>query len=299
MLALARRRGALLTALLAAIALAVAGCGDDAPTAATASPTPTVETTMSPTPTASPTASPSPTPTAAPASTPPPLAAGVLRSYRYRVDIEFVLRGTEGDVPVIVGSVEGDYVAPDRHRFTNAFSIGAIRFVQEVASIGDEAWIREGTGAWRATPANAAEVVEASALTSADPAFPAGDTPLAEDISVFASERATRDGRASTRYELDRADLLAIDELFGAGIFGVAPMLSEAETFDMRAWTDDETGALAALELLLVAPAEVLAGELGIELEPGAAIAYRMSVALSDIDDTAIAIESPLAVATP
>jgi hypothetical protein len=219
----------------------------------------------------------------------------MLRGYRYRVDIEFALRGAEGDAPVIVGSVEGDYVAPDRHRFTNAFSIGAIRFVQEVVLIGDEARIREGNGVWRATTADAAEVVEASALTSADPAFPAGDTPLAEDIAVFAGETVTREGRPSMRYELDRADLLAIDELFGAGILGVAPVLSEAETFDMRAWTDEETGALSALELLLVAPAEVLAGDLGIELEPGAPIAYRMSVALSDIDDAAIAIESPIA----
>lgn len=292
----APRRRALLPALLAALVLAVAGCGgDDTPASATASPTPTAESTPPPAPSASPTASPSPTPTAAPTSPPPPPATGVLGSYRYRVDIEFALRGAEGDAPVIVGSVEGDYVAPDRHRFTNAFSIGAIRFVQEVVLIGDEAWIREGNGAWRATTADSAEVVEASALTSADPAFPAGDTPLAEDIAVFAGETVTREGRPSMRYELDRADLLAIDELFGAGILGVAPVLSEAETFDMRAWTDNETGALAALELLLVAPAEVLAGDLGIELEPGAPIAYRMSVALSDIDNTAIAIESPIA----
>ena len=297
------RRGALLAGLLAALALAAAGCGGgDAPAADSASAAPTVESTAPPASTASPSPSPQPTPTPTASATPTATASagsGALRSYRYRVEIEFALQGEAGEAPVIVGSVEGDYVAPDRHRFTNAFSIGAIRFVQDIVLIGDAAWIRDGGGAWRATTADDPAVLEASALTSADPAFPAGETPLARDIAVFAGEPVTREGRPSTRYELDRADLLAIDDLFGAGILGVAPVLAEAETFDMRAWTDEATGALVALELLLVAPAESLAGDLGIELEPGAPVAYRMSVALGDIDDPAITIESPIPGAAP
>jgi hypothetical protein len=301
----------LLPTLLIGLALVVAGCGGDggdAPATGTASPAPTPSSTAPPAAPPPPTSSPSPSPTPAstatatptsPGSLAGPADAGALRSYRYRVEIEFALQGEAGDTPVILGSVEGAYVAPDRHRFTNAFSIGSVRFVQEVVRIGEAAWIRESGGAWRATTPDDAAVVEASALTSADPAFPAGDTPLARDIAVFAGEPVTREGRPSMRYELDRADLLAIDDLFGAGILGAAPVIDEAETFDLRAWIDDQTGALTALELLLVAPAEVLVGDLGIELEPGAPVAYRMLVALSDIDDPEIAIEPPIAGAAP
>ena len=82
-------------------------------------------------------------------------------SLHYVVDLEITIaQPGEAEETFISGQVEGDYVAPDSHAFTNTFEFGGLSGTEEIVIIGDDAWIREGQGDWTATSRLASEIAD-------------------------------------------------------------------------------------------------------------------------------------------
>src|SRR3990170_734705 len=137
--------------LLAALIAACGDGGDEGEPTATA---PAAEETATEVPLATPGATePEPTDT----------SAGLIPfdSVHYVVDLEITIaQPGEADETFISGQVEGDYVAPDSHAFTNTFEFGGLSGTDEIVIIGDDAWIREGQGDWTATSRLASEIAD-------------------------------------------------------------------------------------------------------------------------------------------
>ena len=113
---------------------AAGGNGDAAAPAATsegASPSPTPSPTATATATATVVATVTETATPVAVATAPGSAvASPYERYHYVLTIELSIgESSRGDIgPLLGGTVEGDYVGPDRHAFTNAFEIGGFGF---------------------------------------------------------------------------------------------------------------------------------------------------------------------------
>jgi hypothetical protein len=233
---------------------------------------------------------PEPTSTATPAGTPgasATVADSPYDSFHYRIEIAYELAEDE---TVFSGAVEGDFVAPDAHYFTNEFGFGEDRFSDESVVLGDRAWYRETPGAWRTSSVEALASDGTSDLTSADPEFFAFDREFASNLEDLAGEPETFGGIATVRYDLSEffellPDLLDADFLAEAG-------LDPDTELSVFAWADEEQGVIVGIEMTLLGTAGVLAPT-GIGLDPDDPVILRLTYALSQIDDASIAIEAP------
>jgi hypothetical protein len=270
--------------LLGALLPLLASCNDDAPDDAAETPQATRAAAEDISPAASAAVSParSPARTPAPGS---PAPSGAFESYRYAVTIGFNVVGEES--AGINGTIDGEYLAPDSHAFSQAYQLAGLEASNDVVIIGDDAWEREGDGDWETTDRDAINVD----LTSADPDF-FTDADFAEDIAVFDSEPDEVGGRQARRYSFDREQLAQVGELLGEDFFEEGSPEGIQE-FEFTVWVDDETDALLRAEIDATATAEAL-GETGLAIQPGQVVHVTLTLELRDVNDTSIVIEPPI-----
>ena len=82
------------------------------------------------------------------------------------------------DQPKVVNDVrvEGEFVAPDRHRVTRSRASGDTETTTELVAIGSAAWVRHDGGPWQSVTGAIDTAVPGLAATSAlNPAFLSDD----------------------------------------------------------------------------------------------------------------------------
>jgi hypothetical protein len=217
-------------------------------------------------------------------------AVNALDSYHYVVNIKFELSGSESGVQ---GTIEGDYVGPDSHSFTQTFDVGGIQGKESTVIIGDDAWIM-GTGDtdWRATTADDPDVSGSLDLTSADPTFFA-DQSFVDDISAFDSKSESVDGRDARRYDFDRDQFAKLGDAFGSDIISQSD-LAGITAFTMSVWVDDETNTLIRAELNASGPAEELLKDSPISSNPGDVASITLNFHITQVNDKSIKIDPPV-----
>jgi hypothetical protein len=286
--------------VLAPLLLFAAACGGDDPPEAT----PTVTATEA---ARTPTATPTPTP--APATSTPETAAteasqapggtltGVIASpyetfhYLVRIDMGVIDGATDA---LFGGRVEGDYVAPDRHAFTNEFGFSGLTITTDSIIIGTDAWNREGSGPWTASSIEALFADGSIGLTSADPEFFGFDTEASAGFAGLSGESETLNGIETTRYVLDRELYAAVAPFLGDTPTGEMDV-GDFEEFSTTVWIDTAANALVRMDLFMTAPAAVLGEDLSpLGVAPDATLSMTMTFEMTRIDDDGIAIEVPL-----
>jgi hypothetical protein len=207
-----RARRILIAALLAAAATALTGCD----LMATRSPSPRPSRIAS-----TPEPPPEPTPTEIeevptlrpdPSGSRPDLVDAAnalvdLTSYRVSVVTRGLVPATPADGPASMTStlVGGDDPAAQfRMTGVDGFSGGRL----EAIVIGDQAWLKEGSGAWRKSPGGAADF-DAAFTTMSPISLLTEFEALGPALSRVGTE--TRNGRRTVHYATDAEDLLAAD----------------------------------------------------------------------------------------
>ncbi len=243
----------------------------------------------------------SPTPTSATASptaadlTPLETPAGAqalpFDSFHYTVDLSIkVSQPGKADESFISGNVEGDYVAPDSHAYKDNFALGTLTGSDDIVIIGQDAWIRQGQGEWKATTRDASEIASTTGLTSADPTFlAAGD--LAGSISALKSENETINGVDTRRYHVPKEAVQTLKDLLGPDFLSSASGLQE---FEMTVWLDKATDGLVRAELNATADPSLLGGSSGLNLPAGSTASVSMKINLTKINDNSISIKPPI-----
>jgi len=212
-------------------------------------------------------------------------------SVHYVVDLEITIaQPGEAEETFISGQVEGDYVAPDSHAFTNTFEFGGLSGTEEIVIIGDDAWIREGQGDWTATSRLASEIADTIDLTSADPGFLSA-TDLAEGISALDSEAESINGVQTRRYHIPREAIETLSEILGEDFLADTAGL---EDFEMTVWLDEETDGLVRAELTATASPDIFGDDAGFNLAENATVTISMTIDVTQINDPDIEIEPPV-----
>ncbi len=220
-----------------------------------------------------------------------PAAESPFDSFHYTVDLAFTVSDpSEGDNSLISGRVEGDFVAPDSHAFSTTFEFIGLSSTQELVIIGDNAWMREGSGDWTELDRSDAEVQGALDLTSADPGF-LQDPEFASDLAKLDSESETINGVETRHYSISKDDVEALADLLGEDFLGDTSGIEELE---MDVWLEKETDALVRAELTATASPDLLADGAPFELSPDALVTISMNIDVSQINDSGIKIEPPV-----
>lgn len=223
--------------------------------------------------------------------TPEPAAESPFDSFHYTVDLAFTVTDpSEGEDDLITGRVEGDFVAPDSHAFSTTFEFIGLSTTQDLVVIGDDAWMREGSGDWTELDRSDSEVQGALGLTSADPGF-LQDPEFAEDLAHLDSETETINGVETRRYSISKDDVEALADLLGEDFLADTSGIEELE---MNVWLEEETNALVRAELTATASPELLADGAPFELSPDAEVTISMVIDVTQINDSGIEIEPPV-----
>ncbi len=207
-----------------------------------------------------------------------------LASFHYAVEISFNVVGeTEG----IGGSIEGDFVAPNSHSYSQQFAFGGLSGSEDAIIIGDRAWQREGEGDWDEVDPDTLN----TDLTSADPEFIA-DSEFIEDIDVLDSEDDEVDGREARKFSFSLDDIETIAGLLGEDFLD-SNDLEDVEGFTMLVWVDKEEDIILRADLTATALAAAL-GDTGLGVDPDQVIEVRLTLRLSRVNDDSIEIEPPV-----
>ena len=193
-----------------------------------------------------------------------------------------------GDEDVITAHIEGDFIAPDSHSFTQRFELAGLSGEQSVVIIGDDAWIREGSGDWTKTTAGDPAVLDTLDLTSADTDF-FDSSELATDLAGLDSEVEEINGVMARRYFIPAGAVDTLVELFGGEFLDDAGGL---ESFEMTVWLHEENDALIRAEFVALAGQELL-GDATIVLGEGGLVRVAMVIDRSRINDDSIVIGAP------
>ena len=271
----------LLTLLLSAVMLAgLAACGggddgDDTPTAtAVATEVPADG-----------------EPTEEPDATSEPAGEAAFDSYHYTVDLVFTISAPgETDETFVSGQVEGDFVAPDSHSFETTFEFAGLSVSQAAVIIGDDAWLKEGSGDWQATTRSDSAVLDALALTSADPGF-LDDENFADDFAALDSTSEELNGVQTRKYFIPKEAVDTLVDLLGDEFLADTAGLQE---FEMTVWLEEETGTLVRAEFDAIAGPEILGEDAGFSLPEDASAHVTMVINLTQINDSSISIEPPI-----
>jgi hypothetical protein len=238
----------------------------------------------------------SPVPTLDPSgrATSTPAPALGLRSFRYTSEFS-IEADAPGDAPPdsVRGRVDGTFVAPDLHAWTQTGSVGDISVREEWVFLPDAAWRRDGgAGAWEQLSRGEGEALANADLTSLDRDFLALDEDFVESLSALQAQADTVDGRTARYYVLTQNDIDTISRLLGPDAFGGAP-IDEIRDLEFRIWLDDETGALLRADFSATAPPEALGDEPPFAVAPGSVLRLRLTVALRDVNSDAVTVEPP------
>ncbi len=226
-----------------------------------------------------------------PAKTPAGAQALPFDSFHYTVDLAIkITQPGKPDESFISGKVEGDYVAPDSHAYTDDFALGSLTGSDQIVIIGQDAWIRKDQGEWKATTRDASEIASTTGLTSADPTFlAAGD--LATSISSLKSENETINGVETRRYRVPKEAIQRLKDLLGPDFLSSASGLQD---FEMTIWLDKKSNGLVRAELNATADPSLLSGSSGLNLPAGSTASVSMKINLTQINDNSIAIKPPI-----
>lgn len=216
-------------------------------------------------------------------------ATNGLDSYHYTVNIEFSVTGNANGIN---GKIEGDYVAPGSHAFTQTFEVAGIKGEESTVIIGGDAWQKQTSGDWKKTTADDPAVVSSTDLTSADPTFFA-DQSFVADIKVFQAKNDTVDGRAARRYDFDRDQFAQLGDAFGSDIISPADLAGITD-FKMSVWVDEDTETLARAEITASGPAAELLKNSPITSNPGDTASISLKFTITRINDKSINIEPPI-----
>lgn len=216
-------------------------------------------------------------------------ATNGLDSYHYTVNIEFSVTGNANGIN---GKIEGDYVAPGSHAFTQTFEVAGIKGEESTVIIGGDAWQKQTSGDWKKTTADDPAVVSSTDLTSADPTFFA-DQSFVDDIKVFQAKKDTVDGRAARRYDFDRDQFAQLGDAFGSDIISPADLAGITD-FKMSVWVDEDTGTLARAEITASGPAAELLKNSPITSKPGDTASISLKFTITQFNDKSIKIEPPI-----
>ncbi|MBI5288128.1 MAG: hypothetical protein HY873_04060 [Chloroflexi bacterium] len=212
--------------------------------------------------------------------------AGVdLDSFHYQVEIGF---SVVGETESIGGTIEGDYVAPDSHSYSQQFSFAGISGSEDAVIIGGEAWHREGESDWEEADPDTLN----TDLTSADPEFIAGDTEFIEDIDVLDSEDSDVDGRAARKYSFSLDDIEALSGLLGDDFLDASD-LQDIEDFSMVIWIDEDNDVILRADLTATAKAAAL-GDTGLGVDADQSVKVTLTLLLTNVNDDSIEIEPPI-----
>lgn len=211
--------------------------------------------------------------------------------FHYVIDIDFsISQPGQPEQSGISGTIEGDYVSPDSHSFTNRFAVSGLAGTQDVIIIGPDAWIREGQGDWVATTADDPDVIDTITLTTVDPGFPAaGD--FASDISTLDSEPDTVNSVETRRYAISNEAVQALKDLLGDSFL---PDSSGIRDFEMTVWLEQESNGLVRAELTGTADRSIFGGQTGLTIPDDATVGFSMTINLTRLNDTSISIEPPI-----
>jgi hypothetical protein len=227
-----------------------------------------------------------------PVETPVGAQALPFDSFHYVIDVNFTItQGGETDQSLIGLNVEGDYVGPNSHSYSNSFEFSELSGTQDVIIIGPDAWLREGSGNWTATTADAPEILDTVSLSSADPEFPAAGTDLAGSISALNSDQETRNGVQTHRYTISNADVQALKDILGQDFLANTSGLQD---FGMTVWLDDDTNGLVSADLNGTADPSIFGTDSGFNLSPDATVSFTMTIELTQVNDDSISIEPPI-----
>lgn len=229
------------------------------------------------------------TTTPKPSNTPASTSRDGLDSYHYVVEVEFKVSRSENGV---TGTIEGDYVAPDSHSFTQTFEVAGIRGQESTVIIGDDAWVKKTSGDWRATDADDPDVAGSLDLTSADPTFFADDD-FVDDLAVFEAKDDSVDGREARRYDFDRDQFEKLGGAFGSDFINEGDLAGITE-FRMTVWVDEETERMIRAELIAAGAAEDLLADSPIPANPGDTASISLKFHITRLNDDAITIEPPI-----
>jgi hypothetical protein len=192
----------------------------------------------------------------------------------------------------ISGIVEGDYISPDRHAFTQEFGFAGISFSESYVVIGEDAWTRSGRGAWDATSSSDPEITDAVDLTSLDPDFFAFDDELVSDISVINGEDDVRNGIETSRIEISAEQFRMLGDLLGEDLFAGTDA-EGIEELSMKVWLTRDEDSLVAVDVEAVVRPEAL-GDFPFDAPADGGVNLRMTFDLSRINDESIVIEPPI-----
>ena len=291
-----------------ALGLIAACSGDDdeaadangeaaAASSADASPSPTPTPTATATSTA--TATPPRTATATPIAATAAAAAAAIESpyerYHYLLTIALsIIDSSRGDTgPLLLGTLEGDSVAPDAHAFTSALEGGGFGLETSAVVIGDEAWLRDGaTGPWEATSVAALRNDGTADQTSLDPGFLLYETEMEEVLAALRATDEVHAGIETIRYEVTPEAFEALAEVLSPDLLrGFDP--SGIDGLAISVWVDPATSAVVAIEMRFLGtglfPEAV---EFGVPAD--AQLELVIEFEASPLNDPAIAIEPPL-----
>lgn len=204
------------------------------------------------------------------------------------------------------GEVAGDYVAPDRHIFTNAFSgesaslgLPSESGSNEVIAIGDDAWFREFEQVEPTADERALEpwlerqisvlIADGTAEFSSLDLDVHGWVGVPEDGDIPPGALVGTELRncvETLHYKLDKS--IVTDLPFVAG-------LSDAEEFTYHMWVDSQTGVVVAFDVSVITSAQAFLGAPPPELELPTDTQVVMGIffEITRINDPGIVVQAP------
>lgn len=229
-------------------------------------------------------------PTEESTSTPePPLG---LESFHYTVALDMTIdQPAPQEDATITGTVEGDFVAPWSHAWEQSFELAGLSGSESFVIIGDDAWKREGIGAWEETTQADLAAADALDLTAADPSF-LGDLEFTNELGELEGEPEQINGVSALRYDLSE-QIDAFIDLFGTDFFqGEAAGLEDLE---MTVWLEEGTQTLVRADLAAVAGPEILAGtDAPFAISTDAKVRVHMTIDITQMNDPSIRVEPPI-----
>lgn len=155
-------------------------------------------------------------------ATPPPLEETLpLDRFHYTATLSLREEGPAQEAREVVVSTEGTFQSPDRHAFTYSTRWGASSLTQSAVIIGDQVWVREGAGAWRAALHSDQETTEllGHAYTAFKPNFLSGSEfdEVRENVRRLPSAQEMVNGVLTNHYQVGQAGLAFLEAFLGAG----------------------------------------------------------------------------------
>ncbi|MEX2159075.1 MAG: hypothetical protein WEB04_06685 [Dehalococcoidia bacterium] len=235
----------------------------------------------------------------APVVTPAPIATGepgptpepAFQSFAYEVQFVAAIESASSQpITSIERRAEGLFQAPGSHAFGGGLGVVGQTPGHQAVVIGDQAWYREGDGAWQQITTTAFLQLGASALTSAQPGF-LNETAFEGKLEGLDFTTEESAGVTAHKYSVPADEVNRIGSLLRIAFI---QDISQLENVVLTAWTSEETGALVRFELSTLAPPAAVLGQVPENIPADAKARVTLHVELSRINDSSIRISPPI-----